>query len=509
MVILPFRDIFPVVDDGNQMESLSPSVPFIQSWCNGLYEFFFGNQGMLVNSRVNASQDRCYLNLNCSYISARDSLLEQAEIHITIAPVRLFPKGDLYEYLEEEICAIGELIQRVKGHDEEKIHIFFLTIDQLCFEGEYVNLPACKQLIASFLRLYKDVLVFRLSVLEGSCSNMLKEALSKLPERPSEAVSCNALREMILQAKIWSNTFLRRQDEETVLSDKIDTCLIDAMEGALGISFEVNRRYKHLSEDELVHWLEFLSEGDFVQLLIIGQHLFPIKILQKILKNKPKSTWEIILNRLSIELLRIVPLELLQEILMDVSHSNLITCVSNMPIIMLINILQEIPKNLLNQVLLELPFGVICDLKQRMGDMPLWKHVLQRIDEYLSGLQMNKNNEESFLKAKERPVPSLLLLSSSAICKYPIKSVIEGQEQVLAPWGAQYIDQLLLANPEIKEYVKIFAKINDLSSEVFPRVVFDRSRDPLYSKECDLFQLASLLPGCDDFIKKALVARCV
>ncbi|MBF5050699.1 hypothetical protein CLAVI_000314 [Candidatus Clavichlamydia salmonicola] len=509
MVIPSFRD--QSVNIGSASDVLDKSSYLIQSWQNGLREFFFGPEGILVNQRINSSQERSYLDLNCSYVLAHHSLLKEEEVHIVIMPYKLCPEEGLAGYLEKVKKNAENLMQTVMERNNEKNRTVCLKINEKLFPAKSLNLSAFIQLLASLLRLYKDVLACSSSVLENKYRQILKEALEKLPERRCEEGACNALKEMFVQAKIWISTCAGEEDRLMLVPQKINTLLIHLIEGLFSIHREGNSirlpAYKDLSEEEFMNWLQDLSDTDFVKVVEENWEILPIISLQKVLRKKSKNAWKIILNNLSIPLLRVIPLDLLQQVLMEESNKNLFKCVLSMPLEMLVSILQEMPKNLLSKILLELPLSIVYDLKQSMSYMSLGESLLSGINENLSELQLIQKMNQLSLKDSERPISSLLSLSAIAICKLRKQSAVVFTDKDKADWGPAYVEMLLSVNSEMKEELLRYAEVRFSEPEGDPILVFERSPELEYSKEHDLFPLAAMLPGYNIFISRALVGR--
>ncbi|MBF5050709.1 hypothetical protein CLAVI_000324 [Candidatus Clavichlamydia salmonicola] len=204
-------------------------------------------------------------------------------------------------------------------------------------------------------------------------------------------------------------------------------------------------------------------------------------------------------------------LDLLQQILMDASNSDLFECVKNMPLEMLIIILQKLPKSLLNKVLLELPHSIMRDLKQRTSSIILKEQLMKEISDKLSALQLLGKVNRLSQKDKISAVLPLSSWSAIVICKSQSTFVLSRAKNPLGHWGPSYINTLLRYHSEIEENIQRHTRmgIRPLCQGEAPVFLCERSQELGYSKDHDLFPLASMVSGYDGFIKRVLVEKCM
>ncbi|MBF5050707.1 hypothetical protein CLAVI_000322 [Candidatus Clavichlamydia salmonicola] len=515
MAVFSLREQMGTIGEEVPINSLASHLPVLQLWKDSLMEFFFGKEGILVNTRSGASQYQSYLVINCSYVLAQNSLLGEELARITLTSRKYSLEGGLDRYLKNVKENIAVLMHISRRREGKNVRIVCLKINNLFFPVKILNFSAFIQLLASLLQLYKDVLACSVFTLEDEKRQLLKEALEQLAERPCEEGERGALKEMFVQAKKWNDACLEEKNRLGLASPKVSAFFLYLIDVGIHMRREEQQKSEAVcpdlsNEEDVVRWLECLPEKDFIYALEEIANLSPMESLKEVLKNKPISTWKIILSRLSIPLLGVIPLDELQQVLMEISHKNMLDYISSMSLEMLRSILQEMPKEILGKILLEIPHGIVCDLKQRMRDMPLKEQLMREINEKLSELQLLGKGNQLSQKDKTRSVASLLSLSAIAICSFHKGAVVGGIEQSLDAWGPSYIEMLLKDHPEIEKNIKKSMRVvlRPLYQEGAPELVFERCHHPEYSQEHDLFPLASMKLGYDDFIKKALIKRC-
>ncbi|MBF5050708.1 hypothetical protein CLAVI_000323 [Candidatus Clavichlamydia salmonicola] len=442
MSVFCFREQRGRIREEVPINLLSRSSPFIELWKKRLSDFFFGSDGILVNQRACSSNSRRYLVITSSFVLAENSLLGKDLVKINLTSYEL-PKGeDFSQYLENVQLSIEALMQMSREGEEERVRIVCLKINDLFLRVKILNLSAFIQLLASLLWLYKDFLDCTSFTLGDVKIQALKQALEQLPERAYEERGCSALKEMLLQAKIWISGCLEEEDEKVLPSPELDALLLNL------IGIDINRR---------------LEEKEKSQLLCLDPS----------------------------------------------NEKNIVTYISNISLEMLIIILQEMPKEILGKILLELPPSIVCGLKQKMDCIFRKEQLMKEIYEKLSELQLLGKANQLSQQDKTRVVLPLSSLSAIAICKSQSRSIGSSLKQPLACWGASYINMLLQDRPEIERNIQKRVRVGIQCPETCHELVFERAHHPGYSNDHDLFSLASMLPGYDDFIKKALIERCV
>ncbi|MBF5050700.1 hypothetical protein CLAVI_000315 [Candidatus Clavichlamydia salmonicola] len=510
MAILSRGDLVPVVNNGNHENFLSASSPFIQSWCKGLHEFFFGINGILVAGRRNGNDEVVYPFISVSFMLSRFPLLnEHANIQIIIISARLSSGNRMTEYLERLELGLYELMQIVRQQNTGQIFRVSSKINKQCFAKVNLNNFSFMQLVASLLRFYKDVLTCDIFVLEEVKRQELKRLLDQVSENTENVGHCNALKEMILHERM---KIIECQNEKVQVVE-LETIFLELCVYMQIYDYDANgeRRsgnvVRGISLEDVSNWLVSLPEEVFCMMLVLYGEELPANCIGKAWKEKGSRFLIGLLKKNSITALKMVPLDVLEQALREISTADLIVVLQDISLKTLINILIKVPKYLLKNILLELPKDVLGNLKQSTAGATLIKQVEGQIDEYLSELQLLQKKNPVYLKKIARPFLCLRSLAASAICKAPYRSLVGQGVQALS---LTYMERMAMLYPTLQEEVRsqIRVRVKMPVEEGFPEFIFEDVPGSDYLPQLDLLSLASLLPGYKGIFEKRMLKKC-
>ncbi|MBF5050695.1 hypothetical protein CLAVI_000310 [Candidatus Clavichlamydia salmonicola] len=517
MAIFPFGDQVESVNTVNSKDTLYPVELWMQKWRCRLQDFFFGSKGLLVTQRDIFNQSiMVFPDLIFSYLSPYRSLLhEEVEVMITIAPYKGGIREGLPGYIEHLKASIFMITERVKQHNKREILIVRSRIGGKSVKAIRLSFPSFVQCMASLLYLYKDILSYNSCMIEGVKEQRLRLAVEALPAEFWGTGSCNALKEMILQAKELSTRCVIQQEKIKVIGE------VDSSESNMGYFLQKMRRNIYarmqcilmpkdtgVTEDEIMERMQSVSATNFIFILREWTGMFPEINLVRVLEKQPISRWKIILAASSVNLLKIIPLNLLQKVLRDISKIDLLEIINNMSINFLVNILQEMPSELLEKILLEMPKGIVCKLQQKIGaTISLIESLNKQIKDSIVQLKMLKKMNELSLPGKGPSVLSLRSLALSSIFKASNRSLVCQENMSLS---LTYVERMALLYPGLQDevYRKVRVGVKIPIKDLSPEFNFLESQSLDYLPELDLLPLASMVTGYEELFKKALLQKC-